>query len=501
MKRFLQHRTLIIFLAALVIVSMLIMLYRVSVHEDTSVVSTIVELGDVRELVSVSGVVEATKTVDLAFPLTGIVREVSVSTGDMVAAGAILARLDTRSLQADRADALAALAKVSANRDELLSGPTASARTVASETVAAKQVALETTRANEARKVENSYQTFLSSDLAAYATEAEEAAVAPVVTGTYTCDTEGTYEISVFSSNTDSGYSYQLSGLETGIYTASTEQPVQLGTCGLRIQFDENSRYGRTSWYIPVPNTESSTYITNKNAYTLAVTQAESAIRNAERALTLATASAANDLAPARSEAVARAHAAVAQAAAQVSRIDAAIDDRTLRAPFAGIITDIDILPGETVSTAPVVTLLASEQFEMVARIPEIDIGKLLPGQSVEMIFDAQPRELQQGTITFISPQATEIDGVAYYEAHVTFANIPPWLRSGLNADIEVIINEATDVLRVPKRFIKQTAQGPVVLLQRNNATATTTIEILLSGNDGFSAITGVNEGDTLIAP
>ena len=152
-------------------------------------------------------------------------------------------------------------------------------------------------------------------------------------------------------------------------------------------------------------------------------------------------------------------------------------------------------------TTAPVLTLLAAADFEVTARIPEIDIGKLLVGQPVEMVFDARSGETLMGTIDFISLQATEIDGVAYYEAVIFLETVPEWLRSGLNADIDIIISEAKEQLRVPKRFVFATDDGYKVLKQTGETTATTTVRVELEGNDGFIALTGLNEGDVLVAP
>lgn len=488
-------------MALLVIFFVGYMAHSVSTRNHSTEITTTVEKGSVRQLVSVSGVTTAKQSAELAFPTSGIVTDVRVKTGSVVKAGDVLITLDTRSLYADRQNALAALKRAEADLAELLEGPTGSARNVTFETFASKEATLATTKETEAQKVANAYHALLSTDLTAYSDDPNEDAVPPTISGTYTCDTEGTYTLSVFGSKADSGFSYRLSGLEQGTYVASVEQPIALGACGLRVQFNATSFYNNSVWHIDIPNKKSTQYVVYRNAYTLAVTQAESAIALAEQAVALAKADATNQNAPARSEAVVRAEAAVTQATAQLARIDTTIADRTLRAPFAGTITEIDILPGETVLTLPVVTLLGDTAFEVTARIPEIDVSKVAAGQAVEMLFDAKTTELITGKITFISPQATEIDGVAYYEATIEFTAVPPWMRSGLNADIEIITAESTDVLRVPKRFLHQTAAGYHVLVKRNNTTATTTIEILLEGNDGFVAITGVTAGDTLLAP
>lgn len=470
--------------------------------EPAPVVSTTVERGTVEQLVSISGIVETDAEATLGFPVTGTVTNVAVRTGEEVAAGDVIARLDTRSLEADRADARAALSRAEADRQELLSGITSQARSVAVEQVALKEAALERTRADQERAVQNAYRTLLSSSLAARSDDPDESATPPVVSGTYTCDTEGRYILDVFSSNSESGYSFRLSGLESGTYVASTDQPISFGSCGLRVEFTDSDRYSNTRWLIDIPNQNATTFTINQNAYELAQTNAASRIALAEQELALARADAQNTTAPARAEAVARANAAVSQALAQLSRVESALADRTLRAPFAGTVVEVDVAVGETVTTAPVFTLLANTDFSIKTRVPEIDMGKLAVGQTAKMVFDARPDEPVLGTIDYIAPNATLIDGVAYYEARVIPNTQPEWLLSGFNADVDIITAVATNTLRIPTRFVSNLTDNPTVQLQNNEVAIQRPIIISLVGNDGYVAIAdGLTEGDRVVAP
>ena len=505
MSTFLHSRYFYISLAIGVIAFVVFLLINIVNRNAEPLTTTTVERGSVRELVSVSGIAEAEQTAELAFPVTGIIETVHVQTGDIVQPGDQLISLNRAALEADRQDALAAIAKARADRDELLEGPTESARDVSDLNVVTQEQALANIIETENQKVLNSYRALLSSDITAYSEKNNEVARPPVISGTYSCDEEGSYLIETYSSNSDSGYSFRLSGLENGTFVASTDQPIRLGECGLRIQFDNDSRYNRTEWVIDIPNIASPQYVLNRNAYSLALTQRESSISAAKQALEIARANLNNQNAPARSQSLARANASIQQAEARLARIDSTISERTLRAPFTGTITEINVLPGETVSTAPVITLLANSEFEVTARIPEIDIGKLEEGQKVEMLFDARAGEIVTGEIKFISLRSTIINGVSYFEAIISLDELPSWVRSGLNADVDIIIREELEVLRIPKRFLVDN-NGPALLLgtrdSRNNfRTVTTTMEIIMEGNDGYAAITGLNEGDIVVAP
>ena len=435
-----------VLLAFAVIGFIVFMAINVRDGQQIEYVTTVVERGDVEQLVSVSGVIEAEQSAELAFPTTGIVSTVNVDKGDVVKAGTILVTLEARALQADRQDALAVLARAVANRDELLAGPQTETRDATAETIAFKTKTLETVTATQADLVANAYRTLVSTDLTAISNDGNEEAIAPTISGTYTCESEGEYVLDMYNSNTNSGYSYQLSGIESGTYAASTDQATPMGACGLRILFDSNSSYRNAEWIVAIPNLESAQYVRNRNAYTLTQTQAASAIALAEQDVALAQANAASANAPARNESIARANADIASANARIARIDAQIEDRTIRAPFAGTVVDIDVLPGETVTATPVVTILAAADFELTARIPEIDIGKLETGQLIRAEFDAKAEETLVGSVDFISLQATEIDGVAYYEAIISLDKTPTWMRSGLNADIDIIIIGTSDI-------------------------------------------------------
>jgi hypothetical protein len=98
----------------------------------------------------------------------------------------------------------------------------------------------------------------------------------PIISGTYTCGKEGSYLIEPYgSSNGDTGYSFKYSGLESGISEVKYDNPIALGSCGLQIKFTNPSTTGTSfnsniKWTIKIPNTESSTYLANYNAYELA---------------------------------------------------------------------------------------------------------------------------------------------------------------------------------------------------------------------------------------
>ncbi len=237
------------------------------------------------------------------------------------------------------------------------------------------------------------------------------------------------------------------------------------------------------------------------NAYTLARTSLENAdaetaeeVRLAEQNLTL-------DNADPRSEARARADARVAQAEARLASISAEFRNHEILAPFDGVVTNIDPVVGESIGTNPVVTIVSDNAFALTALIPEIDITKVSIGQKAEIVFDARQDEILPASVIFISPLAKEVDGVSYFEAKLVLDSNVDWLRSGLNADVDIIIDERKDVTRIPKRYLVETDGAKHVLIPDGKVTKNVPVEVTFTGNDGFVAVTGIDAGSTIVAP
>ena len=489
-------------LALIVIAFALFVLIQTIWHRDPNWITAIVEKGAVTETVSVSGFIEAKNTAELTFPTLGTVTEVFVNEGQQVTQGEVLATLASTQLVALRNDATAQLRIAQAQYDKLIEGASDEVRATSNTTVQNAQKNLERIMSEEKEKVTQARKQLLSSALIAQATDSNEDAAAPLVTGSYTCDREGTYELEVYNSNAQSGFSYKYTGLESGTSPAGLDQPASLGACGLYLQFSDGDSYNLSTWTIPIPNTQSTAYITNANTYALALEKQANAVAQANDVLLLAQLQAKEVSATARPEEVREAAAIVDKAYANIASVDAQMDDRSIVAPFDGIVTNVAIIAGETAPNTPVITMLKKDAFELKARIPEIDVTKIEPNQNVSAVFDAESKETYNGKVTYLSPLATLIDGVAYFEAIIALDTTPSWVRSGLNADVEIFIKKQEGVLRIPKRFIFENTLGvSQVYVDDNNKKTPQDVTVLFSGNDGFVAVSGIEEGTLIIAP
>jgi HlyD family secretion protein len=312
---------------------------------------------------------------------------------------------------------------------------------------------------------------------------------------------EGTYTFTLFRSDTESGFSYKLRGIEEGTFPAYTDTPGYLGACGLTIQFGNSSYDTNNTWTIAIPNTESASYVTNLNAYNQARVARDNAIRAAEQALTLAKENARVNTAPPRSEAQIRATETLRQAAARLEAIRARMSEHTITAPFSGIISRIIPVQGESVGSEPAITMIANDDFELIALIPEIDVTRVTSGQKSRVVFDAMQRETLEASVVRVAPLAREINGVSYFEATLVLTNPPAWLRGGLNADIDIVLDSRDAAVRIPKRFLMWESNAAYVLVPAGTRSERLAVDVLFEGNDGFVEVTGIAPGTTVIAP
>lgn len=363
-------------LAIVLIVGISLITKQVFFPDQPEYITAKVELGTVQEIVSASGEIEAEKIADLAFPSTGIVTDIFVKEGTEVKANDLLATLASNQLVAERNEALSSLKAAQANFEKISNGPRSETLSIANISVTNAQSNLDRTIIEQDIKVKNAKIALLSEGLEAAANNTNENSQPPIISGSYTCEDEGNYLISIYSSNSQSGYSYKYSGLETGASSASFEQPTPIGSCGLFIQLIPENFYSSSDWQINIPNKRSTNYTNLNNNYQLAKTQADNTILSARNNLDLAIKEAGLSTAPARTEEISEAEAVVAQATARVVAIDAKIADRSISSPFDGVVTKVDITKGENSNTESVITVLATDAFVLKAKIPEIDITK-----------------------------------------------------------------------------------------------------------------------------
>ena len=142
----------------------------------------------------------------------------------------------------------------------------------------------------------------------------------------------------------------------------------------------------------------------------------------------------------------------IAAAQAQVKAGQAAAEQAQLQlgycrlaAPYQGIITSRNIEPGEVITPSrQVLTLSDLSSVKLKIFVGETEIGRVKPGQKVDIKTDTFPGKVYNGAVSFISPEGeftpkiiqTHKERVKLvYLVEVTIPNPNLELKSGMPAD------------------------------------------------------------------
>ena len=89
------------------------------------------------------------------------------------------------------------------------------------------------------------------------------------------------------------------------------------------------------------------------------------------------------------------------------------------------------------------------EQLELKMNVSELDIGKIRPGQSVEITAEALPGETFLGTVEKVNINGTTTDGFTTYPVTILLSEYGA-LNPGMNVSADIIVEQAQQVLCIP---------------------------------------------------
>jgi RND family efflux transporter MFP subunit len=229
------------------------------------------------------------------------------------------------------------------------------------EEVRGAELARETAEQN----LRNAEDQLLNTDLQAYVNDGGQAVRTgslqpPLISGNYEHTETGEYRITLYKSDSKSGYSFRYNGLEQGAQTVSTDNPEPLGDRGLYIQFPENfAKNQLLEWVVPIPNTRSDKYTQARNNKR----QAEIRLEEVRNSLQLTKSGS-------RPEAVDAQLAQVESAQANLQAAEAQLNKTIVTAPFAGSVQSVSVDPGGYIGTGQqVAKLINKNQLEITANV------------------------------------------------------------------------------------------------------------------------------------
>jgi len=236
--------------------------------------------------------------------------------------------------------------------------------------------------------------------------------------------------------------------------------------------------------------------------YENAIIEAEDAISLALSNLNLTKAKLELKKTPARDFEIAEAEADIRSANATLNRYLSDLSETVIKAPVAGIITEVNFDKGEQTSLSkPVISMIGLSNMQIEVDVPESDITKLKVNDEVDITLDAfSSEDLFRGTITFIDPAATVINEVIYYKVKVSFNELDERIKAGMTADLIISTNSKDNILVVPSRSIIHREGSKYIQVLENGSLKEKPVVTGLKGDDGLvEIISGIEENEEVI--
>ena len=195
------------------------------------------------------------------------------------------------------------------------------------------------------------------------------------------------------------------------------------------------------------------------------------------------------------------------QMEARVGEIRAAIERKTIRAPFSGILGIRQVNVGQYLSAGdPVVNLQSLNPIYVQFGVPQQETGQVRVGRTVRITTDGMPGVEFSGRVTALDSivdQATR-----NVQVQATLANPDGKLRPGMFVQTEVILGASQTVVSLPASAISYAPFGDSVfvvadLKDANGKTYKGVrqqfVKLGRSRGDQVAVVSGVNAGDEIV--
>ena len=511
--------------------------------------TVVAERGELFQVVNVTGRVQSTERVELAFEQSGRVTQAYIAVGDQVTAGQALVVLASGDLNAQLLQAQANLENERAKLQELQVGTRPEEIQIAETAVANAERNLQDAERN-LTNVESKATADLQNDYDVALTAAQEAVTVGknslftlsdiqfahfngYASEDTTIEEEKTLAVEALLGAKNGGrFSSQslgpLKGGAVATVQAAADDPTFSNIdAALDATLDALLKTKAALDAVPLNTklsaTEKSSMATEKNSVSAQVSavstkQQDIAVQKAANASSVATAQSditakQNALASARdelllkragatSEQIAGQQARVRSVQASIADIQARLNKTILRSPIDGVVTQQDAKVGQiTPANAIIVALSSVSQFEIEAFVPEVDIAKIAIGDPGRVTLDAYGDEQVFDTnVVLIDPAETVIEGVSTYKVTLQFVQKDERIKSGMTANIDIQTGQRQDVVVIPQRAVLTENGEKIVQVLRDGEIVRVPVTVGLQGSDGrVEILSGISAGELVI--
>lgn len=127
----------------------------------------------------------------------------------------------------------------------------------------------------------------------------------------------------------------------------------------------------------------------------------------------------------------------------------------SIKAPFDGIISEVKVKKGDSVSPNTVLATLISKQKIAQISLNEIDAAKVKIGQKATLTFDAIPDLTLTGKVSEIDIAGSISQGVVSFGVKIALDTDDERVKPGMSVTANIIVDSKLDILVVPSSAVK----------------------------------------------
>ncbi|HEY4314271.1 MAG TPA: HlyD family efflux transporter periplasmic adaptor subunit [Actinomycetes bacterium] len=468
---------------------------------------------DVRQLLRGTGTVARTGQRSLQFGESGTVGSVTVSVGDHVRAGQLVATLSRAALRAAVTQAEAQQAKANATLSADLTAQTTSSAAAASAASAATPTpaASPSPIASPApsRGQASGHQGVVTAAQSAVVQDQKAADEALLVAAAALDDQHGTCVVP------DASDAAAVAACQSALDTVTAAQEkVAAAQHQVQGSIDALARLLSTGTTASASAPSTTVPSTSAPSTTSPSTTAPTASRSPATAARAAVTG--TGAAPASSSqgsgatsggdtvtaaTLARDQSAIDTAHAGLIRARHSLASARLTSPVAGTVAAVGIAVGDQTAasdTGQVVLLSDDGQAEVTMDVAEADVRSVAVGQAAEVLADGSPIDLP-GRVTSIGLLSSSASGTAAYPVTVSVAGAPPSMADGSQAAVSLVTKTVHRAVTVPTSAIHGSAASATVRMLSGGTVTTARVAVGAVGAERVQITSGVKPGQQVV--
>jgi HlyD family secretion protein len=464
----------------------------------SNVSTAAVTRGTLAATISAAGNVTAHQEEDLNFGQAGTVKSVDVSVGDRVKAGQALAELDTADLTLQLRNAQVGLKNAQDKLAQTQNPSTAQDIANARAQVDSAQASYDKTVAGASQADLAAAQSQVASAQAAY-----NAAVKSAGTSNSQLDAAAAAleKARVALQQAQSAYD-KISWRPDAAVTsqAATLQSATIDYQTAQANYEGLAATTSSNASSQVAQARSSLEQARANLTKLKTQVTPADVAVAQAALTQAQNNLDKLLAGPDANSLDLAQNAVEQAQIALDQAQLKVQQTEIVAPFDGVITQVNIKPGQTASTNLAAIHIADlDHLEIVVNMSEVDVNRVKEGQTAQITLDALPDATLQGSVTQIAPAGVLTQGVVNYPVTIELTPLLDGVKTGMSASPNIIVDQRDNVLMVPNRAVRTQGRQKFVTVMFEGQEMQVPVQTGLSNDTMTEIVSGLKEGDEVV--